>query len=66
MEHVQLVYEQYCVEFKVQPIQLKEYFKKGKLELKNLMIPINQCKALSCTIPLISGLKHIAFENNAL
>ena len=65
-EHIQAAYEQYCIDFAVQPIELKDYIKKGKLELKQMKIPDGQCKALACIIPLIQGLKHIILENNAL
>ena len=30
------------------------------------MVPINQVKALSCTIPLIEGLKQLEFINNSI
>lgn len=57
LDHVQLAYEHYCQFFGAQPIQLADYFKKGTLSLRNQMVPINQVKALGCTIPIIAGLK---------
>jgi hypothetical protein len=42
------------------------YVKKNVLLIKNTGLAANQLKAIACTIPIISGLKEVKFENNGL
>ena len=66
VNHIQLAYEFYCQEFFCQPNDIKVYIKKDVFVIKNVGLAGNQIKALSCTLPIIAGIRELKFENNGL
>jgi len=65
-DHIQLVYEGFCKQFKCNPFTILQYFHDGVMSYQNYVLEMEQLKAICCTIPLLKGLKHIKFSNNQL